>query len=86
MPNFDKYEDDGRKLMVEFTCSRCKTTRIEELEPLDKKAGDHYGHLSFIDPPNGWSKWSYYGLLLCDDCTRKLAEFMNAGEKEEPEK
>lgn len=85
MPQFNKYEDKGRKLMVEFTCHRCKTTRIEELEPLDKKAGDHYGQLSSIDPPEGWSKWYYTGILLCGGCTRKLEEFMKAGEKEGPQ-
>lgn len=82
MPQFNGYENGGRTLMVKFTCHRCKTTRIEELEPLDKKAGDHYGNLSFIGPPGGWSKWNYGNLLLCDDCTQKLKEFMEAGVKE----
>ena len=79
MPQFNKYKDDGRRLMVEFTCHRCKTTLIEELEPLDKKAGDHYGNLSSLGIPDGWCQWNYSGLMLCDGCTQKLKEFMESG-------
>lgn len=82
MPQFSRYQDSGRRLMVEFTCLRCKITRIEELEPLDKKAGDHYGNLSSLGIPDGWTQWHYSGILLCGDCTQKLKEFMEAGVKE----
>lgn len=80
MPNFSDYSKYGRTLLVRFTCRRCGKVRTEELEPLDKKAGDHYGNLSSLPPPDGWSDWMLHSYLLCDDCTAKLVDFLNGKE------
>lgn len=83
MPSFNDYDKYGRTLLVRFTCYRCGKIHIEELEPLDEKAGDHYGHLTRLPIPKGWSDWLWPRFLLCNDCTTKLSEFMNAYKKEE---
>lgn len=75
MPQFNSYNKDGRTLLVRFTCCRCGKTHTEELEPLDKKSGDHYGNLSSLSLPEGWSDWLIHSRLLCDDCTTKLNDF-----------
>jgi hypothetical protein len=79
MPSFNDYNQNGRELLVRFTCSRCGKVRTEELEPLDKKAGDHYGYLSDLPLPKGWSDYLIHSRLLCDDCTDKLYKFFKGG-------
>ena len=83
MPSFNAYNKYGRTLLVRFTCCRCGKVHAEELEPLDKKAGDHYGNLSSLPPPKGWSDWTLHSHLLCDDCTTKLVAFFK-GEEAKP--
>lgn len=78
MPQFNEYERNGRRLMVEFTCRRCKGARVEPLEPLVDNEG--YGYLHNINEPEGWTELC--GILLCPTCTKELKEFMEAGVNE----
>lgn len=83
MPQFNSYNKDGRTLLVRFTCCRCGKTHTDELEPLDKKAEDHYRNLSNLPLPNGWSDWLIHSRLLCDGCTAKLIEFFEKKKEEQ---
>ena len=73
MPQFYEYENNGRKLKIEFTCYRCKKVRCEDLEPLAGSEG--YGYLHNIDKPKGWTDYLIGSRLLCDTCTAELEEF-----------
>ena len=73
MPQFNEYERDGRRLMVEFTCRRCGGIRIEPLEPLVD--ADNYGWLSHLKLPEGWTE--IYG-LFCPTCTAEFKAFLDA--------
>lgn len=83
MPNFNHYEHSGRKLLVRFTCHRCKKVRTEDLQPLAEKVNDHYGNLGALPLPNGWSDWLIHNLLLCDTCTKELIVFLKLDKEEE---
>ena len=80
MPRFNEYSRDGRTLLVKFTCRRCGKEQIDPLE--DHKDDDHesYGYLHRIHPPKGWEDL-LHGPLLCPECVRAYAAFMN-NEKE----
>lgn len=80
MPQFHDYERDGRRLMVEFECSRCGGVRIEPLEPLVGDEG--YGYLHNLKRPEGWKEiWG----LFCPTCVSEFAAFMRQGKIEEKE-
>lgn len=75
---FNEYSEDGRTLMVMFTCKRCG---IEFIDTLESHKDDDEGHFDFlhrIKPPPGWGTVGY-GDLLCPDCARKYKKFMNGG-------
>lgn len=76
MPQFNDYEADGRKLMVQFTCTRCEATHTEPLELHKDDDHEHYGYLrAGIHPPSGWAEL-FHGPLLCPDCARDYEIFM----------
>lgn len=77
MPQFNQYEQKGRKLMVEFTCRRCGRTHLDPLEKHKNDDHEPYGNLSFgVKPPEGWAEL-LYGPLLCPDCVEAYEHFMN---------
>lgn len=76
MPQFQHYEQDGRRLMVEFECRRCGGVRIEPLEPLDDES---YGYLHNLKRPEGWK--DIYG-LFCPTCVAEFKAFLDAGNGE----
>ena len=75
MPQFNDYEADGRRLMVEFTCKRCGDKALRPLkdQDTDKEA---YGFLHRIKPPKGWQEL-LHGPLLCRECMEAYKRFMN---------
>lgn len=75
MPQFNDYEADGRRLMVEFTCKRCGDKALRPLkdQDTDKEA---YGFLHRIKPPEGW-KELLHGPLLCRECMEAYKRFMD---------
>ncbi len=78
MPQFNEYERDGRRLMVEFKCRRCGGVRIEPLESVETEDG--YGYLYNLKKPEGWNE--IYG-LFCPTCTKEFKDFINARRTEE---
>lgn len=76
MLQFNKYSDDGRTLMVKFTCYRCGASAIIPLSEA-KIPSDHYGHLHNIDPPTSmcWGELPY-NTILCPTCLKAYKEFM----------
>lgn len=77
MPQFEKYSEDGRTLMIKFICYRCKKEHIEPLELHDNDGGREgtYGYLHNIKPPKEWKEIPY-SKLLCPGCYEKYQQFM----------
>ena len=44
--------EEGRELMIQFTCTRCKEKAIERFEDVMK--GEHYNQLCHSQLPKGW--------------------------------
>ena len=80
MPSFNDYEDNGRTLMVKFTCQRCGKEHTGRLEDHDKDP-ESYGYLRSLKPPKGWIEIPYH-TLLCPECSRAFVSFMR-NEKED---
>lgn len=80
MPNFNKYEDDGRRLMVEFTCQRCGLKKSVPLEAVDKDP-ESYGHLHSLKL-KGWENLHIHGPLLCPGCLQAYVGFMRNAKEE----
>lgn len=76
MPQFNNYQDNGRTLMVKFTCRRCGREIVEELEAHADDLTESYGQLHVIKPPEGWQELPY-GPLLCSECYEAFLKFMN---------
>lgn len=74
MPNFNSYEQDGRTLMVKFTCRRCGKEHTVPLEEHDKDP-ESYGYLRSLTPPPGWADL-LHGPLLCSQCFAEYNAFM----------
>lgn len=81
MPHYNKYEDDGCTLMVKFTCQRCGGIHLDKLEDMDKDP-ESYGYLHNLTLPEGWMRLGIFSPLLCPECVRAYARFMQ-NEKEE---
>lgn len=80
MLQFNKYSDEGRTLMVKFTCYRCGESVTIPLSEANVPS-DHYGHLHNIDPPKPWDEIPY-NKILCPDCLKAYKEFMQPRERE----
>ena len=76
------YETHGRKLLVEFTCQRCKKTATKPLEECMKQDNECYQDLYNLSPPKEWQDGGFYYPLFCPDCKKAYEEFMNPRERE----
>ena len=75
---FTSYKTHGRKLMVEFMCYRCRTTRIRPLqECLKEVAESGYIDLYDLNPPTGWKNGGFYYPMFCPKCKKAYEDFMN---------
>ena len=75
-----KTQEEGRELMIQFTCRRCKCTAIM---PYNKvMTGEHYGYLRNSELPPGWGKIGYSS-IVCEACAAAYKEFMNPVEVKE---
>lgn len=71
----DRYEQNGRRLMVEFTCRRCKTTTTR---PLQKCLSEvDYNFLTDLRPPSDWENGGFYYPFFCPACSAAHKRFMN---------
>lgn len=71
-----EFEGHGRKLMVEFSCRRCKTTAYKPLVdclPSDCAARGLYD----LNAPEEWKDGGFYHPTLCPECAEKYEKFMN---------
>lgn len=71
----NRYEENGRRLMVEFTCRRCKTTAIRPLENCMQEVD--YNNLHDLRPPVDWEDGGFYYPLFCPACSTAHKRFMN---------
>ena len=71
-----EYEGHGRRLMVEFACTRCKNT---EYKPLFDCLPTEFPvrNLSDLKAPAGWRDGGFYYPTLCPKCKEKYIKFMS---------
>ena len=67
------YKQDGREVMIKFTCGRCGKNHIE---PYSKQAGAAHEVLACFNPPAGWQDGTLYSPLLCDTCAEAFKSFL----------
>lgn len=72
-----KFETHGRRLLVEFTCARCKTTVVRPLEDCIEEVAECYRDLYDLQPPVGWEDGGFYYKLFCPKCKEAYKRFMS---------
>lgn len=77
--NFTHYETHGRKLMVEFKCSRCKKTEIRPLAECMNEQKECFRNLYDLRPPQDWQDGGFYYPMFCPDCKKAYEDFMKGG-------
>ena len=65
--------EEGRELMIQFTCTRCKREAIERF--VDVMKGEHYDYLRNSKLPEGWETIGY-GRIVCETCADAYEKFM----------
>ena len=70
------FEEHGRRILVEFTCRRCRKT---ETRPLEDCRPTEYSVRGLYDltPPNGWRDGGFYYNMFCPDCRKDYEAFMD---------
>lgn len=76
----NQFESNGRRLMVQFVCRRCKTTAIRSLEECLSEV--EYNFMTDLRPPRDWEDGGFYYPLFCPDCSAAHKRFMNMEEVE----
>lgn len=71
----DRLEGYGRRVMVEFTCRRCKSTTIRPLKECLSEVD--YNDISDLRPPADWEHGGFYYPTFCPDCSEAHKKFMN---------
>lgn len=71
-----RFETHGRRLMVEFTCYRCRTRVVRPLEECMKEETECYRDLYDLRPPEGWKDGGFYYPMFCPDCAKAYEQFM----------
>ena len=69
-----RYESNGRKLAVEFTCRRCKKKSYRLLKEC---VNQEFNFLTDLKPPSGWEDGGFYYPLFCPECKSAYEKFMN---------
>lgn len=71
-------KSEGRELMVEFTCRRCKRKKLERYEDVMK--GETYGYLHASKLPEGWGTIGYSS-IACQECVAAYERFLKMEER-----
>ena len=72
------FEGYGRKLLVEFTCRRCRKTATMSFEECINKSKEcTFRGLYDLRPPEKWYDGGFYYPLFCPDCKKAYDEFLN---------
>ena len=74
-----KFESHGRRLMVEFTCHRCKKTAIRRLNDCMKEV-EYFRELYDLRPPKDWKDGGFYYPTFCPECAKAYDLFMKGGD------
>lgn len=70
------FEEHGRRILVEFTCRRCRKTETRLLE--DCRPNEHpVRGLYDLIPPKGWRDGGFYYNMYCPDCRKDYEAFMD---------
>lgn len=77
--NVAHYETHGRKLMVEFKCSRCKKTELRPLAECMNEQKEYFRDLYDLHPPKEWKDGGFYYPMFCPDCKKAYEDFMKGG-------
>lgn len=76
------FEDNGRKLLVEFTCFRCETKVVRSLEECMGEL-KYFNHLYDLNPPEDWEDGGFYYPTFCPQCAKDYKNFMNGAKLQE---
>lgn len=75
----NEFEGFGRKLMVSFTCRRCKKIAAKPLK--DCLPNDcPVRNLSDLKAPAGWRDGGFYYPTFCPECAKKYDQFIRGEE------
>jgi hypothetical protein len=75
MMQIPDFEGHGRKIMVQFTCQRCKKTALKPLKDcLPSDCPVRY--LSDLETPAEWKNGGFYYPTFCPDCAKAYEQFM----------
>ena len=69
-----QYEGYGRRIMVEFTCRRCRKTEYRPLK--DCLPADCFRNLYDLQAPKEWRDGGFYHPTFCPECAEKYDQFM----------
>lgn len=69
------FESNGRRLMVEFTCRRCRTVSFRSLKECLDEVDCNF--LTDLKPPKDWRNGGFYYPLFCKECAEAYDRFMN---------
>ena len=76
----NRYETHGRRLLVEFTCRRCRTRAVRSLEECMNEQKECYRELYDLAPPEGWKNGGFYYPLFCPECAKAYELFIDGKE------
>ena len=76
MIEINKFEGFGRRLLVEFSCSRCKKTASRPLKESVDAADEYLRDLCDLPPPKEWRDGGFYHKTLCPECAKAYDAFM----------
>ena len=72
------FESSNRRLMIEFSCRRCRRVELEPLESAVARMDDYSPfRLDDIPYPAGWKDGGFFYNILCPDCAAAYERFMN---------
>ena len=75
------FEGFGRKIMVQFSCWRCKKIALKPLcDCLPKEAP--VSNLSDLSAPKEWKDGGFYYPTFCPECAEKYERFMKDEDNE----
>ena len=73
---FDRFNEDGRTICIQFECYRCKQIAYRTMEECHPKNRELI-FLRDMELPSDWGNAGRFGHLLCPECKQKFDAFMN---------
>ena len=66
----------GRKILIEFKCTRCGHTEIEDMDKCEKRTGDRGTNINQLRLPEGWYEPCLSQFALCPSCHLEYDRFL----------